>query len=196
MKKSSKVLLSLALAATTAASVGALSSCGGAPAVETVGVYLSDNGIAYNNFLPTYNYFSCAMSGQQLTTYSDNTYALTITTITYSNISTGANVPNDAFTANDKGQTVTTYYGTYTSVEDDGDLNITLSAPTRATYSSFGSAFMDSAVTYGEDKTITTAGANDPISYNDYIASIKAKFNGAEILVNGVQMSFDKVKIG
>lgn len=200
MTKIKRTVLCLTLAATSALAVGALASCGGdgdepAAKVETTGVYLSDNGISYMNFTPNYNYFICTMSGQQIETYSDGTYALTITSITYSNITTGANVPTEEFTANDKGQTVTVYYGTFTSTPDGEDLTLALSAPTRATYIVAGNEIMDSAVTYGEDKTYKPLGANEDITYNDYIKSVKEKFTGADVLINGTKKTFSKVEI-
>lgn len=188
MKKSTKILATLGAAACLATSAFAMSACG-APAAETTGLYMSNNKMTWSNMLPTYNYFTLSYSTEQIETLSDGTYVLTLNTVTYSNISVGPNVPNGEETGNDRGQTTTKYYGTYEAADDEGDINLTLSAPTRVVYQSAQNPAMDSSVTYSEDQTITPQ-SGDPIPYNDYVANILKKFNGASVYVSGPTATF------
>ncbi len=193
MKNGKKALLALGLAAMSAASLAAFASCGGA--AESTGVYLSNNDLSYTNFLPTYNYFTASIGTQEIETFSDNTYVLTINKVNFSNISLGPDVATGEETWNDRGQVSVKYYGTFTSVEDEGDLTLTLSAPTKLVYEEFGYVAMDSTKTYGEEFTYTPMGG-EAISYADKIAQEMAKFNGAEVYINGAGASFKQIKIG
>ncbi|MBO4989052.1 MAG: hypothetical protein J6D37_01840 [Clostridia bacterium] len=188
MKKTTKVLLTLGCAAAMATSAIGLTACGSA--AETTGLYTSSNKMSWSNMLPTYNYFTLTYSTEQIETLSDGTYVLTVNTVTYSNVCVGPEVPNGEETGNDRGQTTTKYYGTYTAEEDEGDINLTLSAPTKAIYISSSTLPMDSTVTYGEDLVVANPGGGDGTSYNDYIAGVLAKFNGASVYVSGTSASF------
>lgn len=193
MNKAKKALVTLGLAAVAATSVVAFSGCG-AKAAESTGLYVSNNNLSYANFLPNYNYFSATISTQSIETFSDNTYCLTIQTTAFSNISLGPDVATGEETWNDRGQTITYYYGTFTSVEDEGDVTLTLSAPTKTIYITYGTIALDSTQTYAADLTYTDAAGNE-VSYNDYIASIQAKFTGASVYVNGAGSTFKQIKL-
>lgn len=127
MKKSN---LSLALAAI---SLGALSltSCG-EKTVNLTGAYLSPAVLSYINVRPEFNYYMTTFTFQELETYDDNTYVLTVSSSMFSGLVL-PDVGNDA-TGNERENSMKKYFGTYTAKDDDldpGTLNITLSTPTR-----------------------------------------------------------------
>ena len=143
--KLKKLVIATACAAAAVVAAACLAGCsGGAPA--STGTYLSENELTYFNMLPAKNYFTATSTTQQLDTYSDNTYCLTITTSTYSNISLGPDVATGEETWNDRGQTITRYYGACTVETDPSDDTlsfITISAPDRVVFASFGSVTLD-----------------------------------------------------
>ena len=186
-------MLTLGCAAAMATSAFGLTACG-TPAAEVTGRYLSNNDMTWANMLPTYNYFYANIITQEIQTLSDGTYVLTVNTVMFSNFHVGPDVPTGEETWNDRGQTSTKYYGTYTSVEDEGDLTLTLSAPERAIYESFGNLPIDSTVTYGDDQVVTSMGGGET-TYNDYIAAVLAKFTGAEVFISGTSATFSQIEI-
>ena len=92
---------------------------------------LSPGKMTYQNNRPTYNYYVTTFTQEFLTIFEDNTYALTVSIVSFSAVilpETG----NDA-TANERTNSLVTYYGTCTYEFDefvDTDLVIQLSAST------------------------------------------------------------------
>lgn len=143
--KLKKLVVAAACAAAAVIATVSLAACSGGGATLT-GEYLSNNSYSYVNMLPKYNYYYVAFSGQTLETYSDGTYCLTVNEIMYSNVSFGPDVANGKETANDRGQKVTKYYGTFTQESDPSDETltfITINVPERVVFASSGYPTLD-----------------------------------------------------
>lgn len=197
--KLKKLVVAAACAAAAVIATVSLAACsGGAPA--PTGTYLSENELTYQNFLPTYNYFFIVSTTQQLDTFDDGTYCLTVTTSSYSNISTGADVPTGSETWNDRGQAITRYYGACTvevDASDDTLSFVTLSEPTRVAYASYGSVTLD---TGNWTEAMTTAATGDSTTTVDaaaYLESMVGAFpeDGVEIMVTLSSCSFEQVEV-
>lgn len=145
--KLKKLVVAAACAAAAVIATVSLAACSGGAATLT-GEYLSNNSYSYANMLPTYNYYYVTFSGQTLETYSDGTYCLTVNEIMYSNVSFGPDVPSGNETANDRGQKVTKYYGTFNQESDPSDETlsfITINVPERVVFASSGYPTLDTA---------------------------------------------------
>ena len=145
--KLKKLVVAAACAAAAVIAAASLAACSGGSATLT-GEYLSNNEYSYTNMLPDYEYYFVAFSGQTLETYSDGTYCLTVNEIMYSNVSFGPDVANGKETANDRGQKVTKYYGTFTQEVDPDDDTlafVTINTPTRVVFASSGYPTLDTA---------------------------------------------------
>lgn len=143
--KLKKLVVAAACAAAAVIATVSLAACSAGGATLT-GEYLSNNSYSYANMLPKYNYYYVAFSGQTLETYSDGTYCLTVNEIMYSNVSFGPDVANGKETANDRGQKVTKYYGTFTQESDPSDETltfITINVPERVVFASSGYPTLD-----------------------------------------------------
>ena len=143
--KLKKLVVAAACAAAAVIATVSLAACSAGGATLT-GEYLSNNSYSYVNMLPKYNYYYVAFSGQTLETYSDGTYCLTVNEIMYSNVSFGPDVANGKETANDRGQKVTKYYGTFTQESDPSDETltfITINVPERVVFASSGYPTLD-----------------------------------------------------
>lgn len=117
------------------------------PTVATLtGSYLSPAKLSYMNARPTYNYYLTTYDFEGLQTYSDNTYILTVASMSYS----GLILPekgNEA-TGSERGNYVEKFYGTFTSQAnalDETMLDIKLSVPTRVTNAYNCQYFVDTA---------------------------------------------------
>ena len=145
--KLKKLVVAAACAAAAVIATVSLAACSAGGATLT-GEYLSNNSYSYANMRPLYNYYYVTFSGQTLETYSDGTYCLTVNEIMYSNVSFGPDVANGKETANDRGQKVTKYYGTFTqeSAPSDETLTfITINVPERVVFASSGYPTLDTS---------------------------------------------------
>lgn len=145
--KLKKLVVAAACAAAAVIATVSLAACSAGGATLT-GEYLSNNSYSYANMRPLYNYYYVAFSGQTLETYSDGTYCLTVNEIMYSNVSFGPDVANGKETANDRGQKVTKYYGTFTQESDPSDETltfITINVPERVVFASSGYPTLDTS---------------------------------------------------
>lgn len=126
MKKLLSIILTIAMVACL------FTACGGAQEAKVTGMYLSPAQLSYQNMRPQYNYYLTTFAHQELTILDDNTYCLVVSSSTFSALEL-AESTNDA-KGNERTNSITKYYGTYTSKVNDLDedlLDITLSAPTR-----------------------------------------------------------------
>lgn len=208
--KIKKLIVAVACATAAVAAAAMLSACSGG-GVTSTGTYLSENELTYTNMLPKYNYFFATSTTQQLDTYSDNTYCLTITTSTYSNISLGPDVATGDETWNDRGQTITRFYGSCTVEADPSDDTlsfVTISAPERVVFASFGSLTLDTDNwTEAMTEAATTLASNpqgglgiqleegETVSADMLLEAKVGEFpeEGIEIMVNLSACSFDQV---
>ena len=209
--KIKKLIVAVACATAAVAAAAMLSACSGGGATST-GTYLSENELTYANFLPEgKNYYFATSTTQQLDTFSDNTYCLTITTSTYSNISLGPDVATGDETWNDRGQTITRFYGSCTVETDPSDDTlsfVTISAPERVVFASFGSLTLDTSNWTDEMTGAATTLASNPlgglgiqIGKDETVSAdmlLEAKVgefptDGIEIMVNLSACSFDQV---
>lgn len=129
MKKYTK-LVTLFLAAAMALSLAACSS--GKAAGKITGIYLSPAQLSYTNMRPEYNYYLTTFTQQEITLMDDNTYCLVVSASTFSALELAENT-SDA-KGNERENSITKFYGTYTSQVNDLDedlLDVTLAAPTR-----------------------------------------------------------------
>lgn len=128
MKKYKK-LVTLFLAAAMALS---LAACGGKAAGKITGIYLSPAQLSYINMRPEYNYYLTTFTQQEITLMDDNTYCLEVSASTFSALELSEST-SDA-KGNERENSITKFYGTYTSQVNDLDedlLDVTLAAPTR-----------------------------------------------------------------
>lgn len=126
MKKLLSIILTVVLVACL------FTACGAAEEAKVTGMYLSPAKLSYQNMRPTYNYYLTTFAHQELTILDDNTYCLIISESTFSALEL-AESTSDA-KGNERTNSITKYYGTYTSKVNDLDedlLDITISAPTR-----------------------------------------------------------------
>lgn len=150
--KLKKLVVAAACTAAAVIAAASLAACSGGSATLT-GEYLSNNTYEYMNFatgMPgmTYNYYYATYKAQTLETYSDGTYCLTMNEIMFSNVNFGQSVPTEEATANDRGQKVTKYYGTFTQESDPDDetlLFVTINVPSRVVFASSGYPTLDTA---------------------------------------------------
>ncbi|HIR29183.1 MAG TPA: hypothetical protein IAC90_00785 [Candidatus Coproplasma stercorigallinarum] len=151
--KLKKLVVAAACAAAAVIATVSLAACSGGGATLT-GEYLSNNTYEYQNFatgMPpemTYNYYYATYKAQTLETYSDGTYCLTMNEIMFSNVNFGQGVPTNEATANDRGQKVIKYYGTFTQESDPTDETltfITINVPERVVFASSGYPTLDTA---------------------------------------------------
>ena len=126
MKKLLSIILTVVLVACL------FTACGAAEEAKVTGMYLSPAKLSYQNMRPTYNYYLTTFAHQELTILDDNTYCLIVSESTFSALEL-AESTNDA-KGNERTNSITKYYGTYTSQVNELDedlLDITISAPTR-----------------------------------------------------------------
>ena len=133
MKKHKKLAtlfltMAMALSLASCSGGGGGSSAGG----KVTGVYLSPSNLSYSNMRPQYNYYLTTFTQQEITLMDDNTYCLVVSASTFSALEL-AESTNDA-KGNERENSITKFYGTYTSQTNDLDedlLDVTLAAPTR-----------------------------------------------------------------
>lgn len=141
MKKVFKKLAVLAAVAALTLTCGLmLAACGGGEAVtaaKITAVYTS-NDVSFMSAYPTYTYKQLTVSTQTLTLYDDGTYCLTQN----DNMLSGAlNFPDvatedNAVSYTNRGNSSTSYFGTYTSTEEEGMMEVVLSKPTAVRFTS------------------------------------------------------------
>ncbi len=172
MKKFAKKLLVAFIAVAAMVCMGVmLAACGGGAAKST-GYYSANKQISYQNFQPASNFFYITVTEQSIETYDDGTYCLTVNGSCFSNIKTGADVPTEAFTANEKGHAVVKYYGTFTENEKtEDDVTLVLAKPTRVTYARQGKMMVDTANWTDAMSAQETAEGKDPVTADAYLAS-------------------------
>ena len=116
----------------TAAMALSLAACGGKADGKITGSYLSPAQLSYINMRPEYNYYLTTFTQQEITLMDDNTYCLEVSAATFSALELSEST-SDA-KGNERENSITKFYGTYTSQVNDLDedlLDVTLAAPTR-----------------------------------------------------------------
>ena len=116
----------------TAAMALSLAACGGKADGKITGIYLSPAQLSYTNMRPEYNYYLTTFTQQEITLMDDNTYCLEVSAATFSALELSEST-SDA-KGNERENSITKFYGTYTSQVNDLDedlLDVTLAAPTR-----------------------------------------------------------------
>ena len=204
MKKHVK-LVTLFLAAAMALSLAACSGGGGGSntGCKVTGIYLSPAQLDYQNMRPQYNYYLTTFTQQEITLMDDNTYCLVVSASTFSALEL-AESTNDA-KGNERENSITKFYGTYTSKANDLDddlLDVTLAAPTRVVRSFDQSYWLDTdnwsdamgkAVVPAEIDPSTGAATVDPNATpwtaQQYLESIA--FPETSVQVNTKTSSFD-----
>ena len=200
-----KKLISVIIAITM---IACLFTACGAEEAKVTGMYLSPAKLSYTNMRPEYNYYLTTFSHQELTLNDDGTYCLVVSESTFSALEL-AESTNDA-NGNERTNSITKYYGTYTSKVNDLDedlLDVTLSAPTRVVMTNDQTYWLDTdnwtdemgklVVPPKGIDTNTGAAIKDenaqPWTAEQYLAS-KA-FNEVTIQANEKTASFDYVEL-
>lgn len=198
-----KKLVKLAALLLTVALMLSLAACGGGSSAKTTGIFLSPSKLSYQNMRPQYNYYLTTFTQQEITLLDDNTYCLVVSSSTFSALEL-AESTNDA-KGNERTNSITKYYGTYTSKvnELDEDLtDVTLSAPTRVVKSYDQNYWLDTAnwndtmgkaVTPAEIDPNTGAAIPNPDAVpwtaEQYLESVT--FPETQVQVNTKTSSFD-----
>ncbi len=141
-----KKLVKLAALILSVALMLSLAACGGGSSAKTTGVFLSPSKLTYSNMRPQYNYYTTTFTHQEITLMDDNTYCLIVSASMFSAIELSEST-NDA-KGNERTNSITKYYGTYTSKVNDLDedlTDVTLSAPTRVVKSYDQNYWLDTA---------------------------------------------------
>lgn len=193
--KNSKLFLALSLLTLSTMS---LASCGTSKITMT-GNYITQAKLEYMNFRPTYNYYVTTFTYQELETYSDNTYVLSV----YSTSFSALILPEEgnAATGNERTNFVKKYFGTYTSIVDELDpdtLNVTLSTPTRFVFLDDAARFYDTA-NWTEEMGVN-AGEKDsagslvaPAAVEEFLSA--NAFNEVVAYVSTINYSFDMLTL-
>ena len=108
--------------------------------------FLSSAHLSYSNMRPTYNYYLTTFAFENLETYSDNTYCLTLSSSTFSAVILPEE-GNDA-TGNERENSLVKYYGAFSESVDDLDedtIYYHLSEPSRIVGSDDSLFFFDTA---------------------------------------------------
>ena len=178
-----------------------------APAAKITGVYLSPASYEYNNMRPDYNFYLLSYAQSEVTLYDNNTYEVIVSASTFSGIELSEST-NDA-TANERTNSITKFFGTYTSKTNDLDddlLDVTLAKPTRIVKSFDQRYWLDTAnwtETMGKyvipaetDPTTgaAIAGTGDPWTAQQYLDA--NAFAETTIQVNVKTSSFDYSDFG
>jgi len=174
MKKFYKILATALMVATIATFAVFAAACGEPQkAVSMTGMYGSGS-YSFMSAYPGYTFKQVTTSVQTLTTYDDGTYVLTVTTKNLSgDLSFDPENKGDTATTgtNDRGQTVTNYYGTFTSTEAEGVLTVVLATPTAVTY--IGSGNLTGGAGYYNTNAWTEAMAGeDALTAEAYLAKL------------------------
>lgn len=198
MKKfTKKLLITLVAAIAVVCATVSLAACGGA--AKTTGYYTANKEIRYTNFQPTYNYFYFIITQQSIETYDDGTYCLEVNGVMYSNVKFGADVPSDAFTANEQSHITTKYYGTFTEKEKtEDDVTLVLAKPTRVTSAKKGAILVDTANWTEDMSKAVTPKDEEAVTAEAYLESqVKAEVfaeAGLEIYVMYSSYSFASIQ--
>ena len=184
-------------------------------AANLVQAFSSPAVFAYNNMRPAYNYYTTTFAFETLDLYDDNTYQFNIVSMTFS----GVVLPeegNDG-SGNERENSVTRYYGTYTAEEDELDediLNIELASPGRVVVFNDASEFYDTAnwtatmskkagTTYSYDENyqrIAVEGEKSALEYlkeNVFTSlSLAAVTNESKIDFEEIELGNDNAKLG
>ncbi len=225
MKKTLKKIMAVALSAALAVAAGAmLTACGeGEKQPAVTGTYMSTNAFRWMNMVPQYNYFTLTYTAQQIQTFDDGTYCVTVNSETYSNVRFGSDVNNKLeylgydldekgqptgeqktlkASPNDRGHSITKYYGTFTSKDEgDGDMTLTLARPTRIVDNKSGDAVTrdTDAWTEAMAKSVTDHNGTqqmdkdgNPLTGVTYIDSLVSADWSVEVFINGTNGSFDQ----
>ncbi|MCD8294515.1 MAG: hypothetical protein LUE27_04620 [Clostridia bacterium] len=185
MKKLTKGIMLAAVCVTAAAMSVGFAACGSS--ARMTGDYLSTNNMEWHNLMQLGGtFYFGTFSTQELKLYEDNSYVLTQTSITFSNLSVGPDVPAGSQTGNDRGQKVTTFYGSYTVTDSDSlSMTVNIATPTRIEYiESVAGSHADSD-TATNDTQLTYMMI--PFGAQDYFDGLKGKFGdegeGIEVIL-------------
>ena len=116
----------------TAARALSLAACGGKADGKITGIYLSPAQLSYINMRPEYNYYLTTFTQQESSLLVEMTYCREVSGALFSVLELSEST-SDA-KGNERENSITKFYGTYTSQVNDLDedlLDVTLAAPTR-----------------------------------------------------------------
>jgi len=171
-------------------------------AAKLVQGYSSPAQFKYQNMRPTYNYYTTTFSFESLDLYDDGTYQLNNISMTFS----GIVLPEEGSdgSGNERENTVTRYYGTYSSEVDDLDADtthISLSVPDRVVVFGDASVFYDTA--NWTDKMSAKAGETQQYDANynvvivpgeksaeTYLSENKKSAVVADVIPNNAKLDF------
>ena len=165
------------------------------------GVYLSPAKADYSNMRPSYNFYLYNYAQSEITLYEDGTYEIIVSDATFSAVVLDEST-ND-HTENERTNSITKLFGTYTSApndldEDLTDVTLSIGEVSRVSFakSSFGTTSGEDleaihAAIWGEkDETGAIVGYGDPLTAAEYLA--KMTFTGTKtVQVNEKLCSFD-----
>jgi hypothetical protein len=203
MKKTLAIVLSVIML------VCVLASCGGAKEAKIVGVYLSPATYAYSNMRPAYNFYLLNYAQSEITLYDDGTYMILVSDTTFSGVELSDST-NDA-TANERTNSMTKMFGTYTSKPNDLDedlIDVTISAPTRVINKTDERTYLDtdnwtedmgkSVAEKQLDESGNVTGTGDPLTAEQYLAQYAGTARTIQVNEKTDSMDFDNfgAKIG
>lgn len=125
-----------------------------APAPAVLTAAYGSGTFSFMSAYPGYTFKQVTTSVQNIEVYDDNTYVLTIVNKNLSgdlSFDPENNGTTETAGTNDRGQTVTVYYGAFTSSEEEGIISMTLKTPTHGYTLSSGNVTSGSA--FGGAKT-------------------------------------------
>lgn len=197
MKKFHKAVTTVAVAALSAALCFSLAACGETEKAADLVASYNSSSYTFMTAFPNYTFKQLTTNVQNINVYDDNTYMLMVTTKSLSGDLKfdPSNSGDQVASANDRGCTITHYYGAYEKTEEDGMITLKLKKPTRVVYTATASATASAAVYYdtanwtdamsGEGESAKTA--------EQYLASMA--FADTECVVNGATFGFDYIDV-
>lgn len=196
MKKfTKKLLITLVAAIAVVCATVSLAACGGA--AKTTGYYTANKQIDYTHYAS--NFFWIVVNQESIETYDDGTYCLEVNGLQYSNITAGANVETNQFTANENLHATIKYYGTFTEKDkEEGNVTLVLAKPTRVVYALQNQMLMDTANWTDAMSAAVSEEGKDPVTAEKYL---EGKINtevftesGLEVFVLYSSYSFEAIE--
>ncbi len=173
-------------------------ACDNEVEATVTGKYLSSQNVSYRTFLPTFNYKTMTIGHETLTLYSDGTYVIVLETDTLKGGAGSLSFPDEItseapVTYELGGSAEKTYYGTYTSTNEDGIITVELATPTRIVTCSINTV-SEQAITYVDTANWTDAMATEDVA--DAAAYLSANaFEAVTIIVVESTGLFDYVAL-
>lgn len=163
---------------------------------ELVGSFNSTTKLEYFSAYPQFTFKQLTTVVQNVKIYSDDTYQLTVTRASYS----GALIfdDNGTYDANDRGNSIMTYFGTYTKTSEEGLMTVVLNTPTRIIgdlheFTGQAQGISIDTEKWTEEASTALGGDEGSITAEEYLKA--NAFDETTIIVDELKSNYDYVKL-